>query len=74
MNRIERAYRQEIAGWTGVERIARVAVLQAEILAILSLRIRRNEPELADRDVAKRVAESFYRTDQRALALLSKSA
>ena len=72
MDVVEKAYRARMNQLTGLEKVARVADLLAEIRAMLRRRIESAEPHLDELGVQIRIAESLYRTDRLTLRLLQR--
>ncbi len=71
MSRIEKEYRQRLGRWSGQQKVARSAALFGEVREMLRRRIEASEPGLDEREVRRRIAESLYRTDRQAQALLA---
>lgn len=71
MSRIEKTYREEIARWPGYRRVERSAALLSEVREMIARRVLAQEPGLGPDQVARRVAESLYRSDKEALRLLA---
>ena len=71
MSGVEEQYREAIASWSGARRVERSADLFDEVREMLARKVAAGNPELAPSEVARRVAEHFYRSDRETLRLLS---
>ena len=71
MSETEREYRKRLGQWSGQQRVARSAALFEEVRDMLRRRIAASDPDLDERAIRRRIAESLYRTDRQTQALLA---
>ena len=72
MSLVENKYNQALDRMSGMERVERTLSLFSSICEMITLQMRRKFPNLADRELRKKVVEQFYLSDLGAQRLLKE--
>mgnify|MGYP001027617643 CR=1 FL=1 len=70
MNQVEHFYNKHLDRMTGAERVARTCELLEGVIAMIEHQIRKERPDIPERELIIRTAEILYLNDPEALRLL----